>query len=61
MQGVAFFLDKFELATQGLEQSDTKLSASSQFISLVKDCLRRSFEQQHQRLMAAMYRCVDLY
>lgn len=70
MQGVAFFIDKFELTEQtkqpedndGSESKKTSTtsataSSSSQFITLIQNCLKKSFEQQHQRLMAAMYKC----
>lgn len=54
MQGVAFFITKFEI-DENVEVSG--LGSSSQFISLIKDCLKKAFQQQPQRLMAAMYHC----
>ena len=68
MQGVAFFIEKFQV-NENLEEENVDSSfesekrvkpqgvASSQFISLVKDCFRKAFEAQPQRLMAAMYKC----
>ena len=47
----------FHIISKGEQQQQQSTSVSSQFISLTKDCLRKSFELQPQRLMAAMLKC----
>ncbi|RXG70194.1 Elongation factor-like GTPase 1 [Armadillidium vulgare] len=55
MMGVCFIVEDWEVNTSSNSSvSDTM----GQIIPMVKDSLRKSFENSHQRLVCAMYSCV---
>ena len=58
LMGVCFIAHEWSLLSQELDLNNDPFGPfSGQIMSTVKDCCRRAFQAQPQRLMAAMFSC----